>query len=172
MNTFVRKSKFALSLIYFIAISTSVSSAQTMYYHTADGKQISYNLLTVSNMTFTDENFIVRNNTGSTDAYPLANFWKLNFKFETALNPDLIFNTKIFSVYPNPVQEVLTLTSFGEVHAGASIKILNLEGKVLVEQLITNSGDIQINTSQFPAGIYLCQFNNGTKITSQKIIKQ
>ena len=175
MNTMVtsfRKYKFVLSLICFELIATTISSAQSVFYYTTDGKQISYDLLTVSNMTFTDENFLVRNNNGTTDAYPISNFWKLNFKFETGLNPDLIFHPNTFRVYPNPVQDILNLSFCGEVKADATIRILDLYGELMVTCLISNSGDIHIKSSQFPAGIYLCQFKNGETITSQKIVKQ
>jgi len=172
MNTSVSKLKFALSLICFVLIATASSSAQTMFYHTKDRKQISYDLLTVSNMTFTDDQFMVRNSNGITDAYPLSNFWKINFKLQTGLNPDLIFNSNTFRIYPNPAQELLNLSFCNEVKADATIRILNLNGDVLITQPILSSGDVQIKASQLPTGIYLCQFKNGESISFQKIIKQ
>lgn len=165
-----RINNFGLSILFFILISTSYSSAQSMYYHTKDGNLITYDLINVSNMTFTNDDFVIRNANGTIDSYLISNFGQIYFQFNTAL--DLTVNDKLINVYPNPVNEILNFTLFGEIKYSALLQILNLEGEVMIEQKILNSGRNPINMSQLPNGIYLCRYNNGAVITTEKIVKQ
>lgn len=69
------------------------------------------------------------------------------------------------SVYPNPVREVIHITSQSKV---SNVSVFNTEGK-----LVLQDGSARLNLSQLPAGNYLMkiEFADG-KSETQKIIKQ
>ena len=172
MKNGIRNYNFTLSIICFIIMSTSLSSAQSMYYHTKNGATITYDLLNVSNMTFTSVNFNIRKTDGTTDSYLISNFGQIYFQFDPNLIPEFSANDRLIHVYPNPVHDLLNLTLIGDINQGASIQILNLEGDVLLIKQIINAGNYLFNMSNYPEGIYLCRYNNGTTITTEKIVKQ
>lgn len=75
-------------------------------------------------------------------------------------------NTEVFSVYPNPAKDVIHLNGISDV---ASIKIFNMEGKVVMSQANQNNS---INISKLTSGIYLILVKDGDKTFSQKFIKK
>jgi 1,4-alpha-glucan branching enzyme len=74
-------------------------------------------------------------------------------------------------IFPNPTQnEINLLLPLGG--RDALITIYNLEGKEVYRRL--NNGDelIQIETLEFPAGLYFCRVNQGGHVFTTKFIKQ
>lgn len=88
-----------------------------------------------------------------------------NFRIAESTLATVDFARKGFAVYPNPVNNVLTITSESEVK---SAQLYNITG-----QLIGNYTANQINVSGLPSGAYILNIElaNGTT-GPQKIIKQ
>ncbi len=61
---------------------------------------------------------------------------------------------KTARVYPNPTIDLVTI----ELEGKASVRLVNLNGQILVQESFVE-GHNQINTAQFPKGIYLLQIN-------------
>ena len=74
---------------------------------------------------------------------------------------DDIKNTQDISVYPNPVEDVLNITSDKPVH---SIRLYNVYGTEVLRAADTNSVDV----SHLPAGVYMVRADG--KVT--RIIKK
>jgi hypothetical protein len=73
------------------------------------------------------------------------------------------------SVYPNPANDVLTVKLETERTEAAIIKIVDVAGKVLIEQACTNNCSIKLNTLQ--NGIYFVNlFNNTVLVSTKKIV--
>jgi len=74
------------------------------------------------------------------------------------------------SVYPNPVTGGNINVS--GVASGDIIKVLNLQGQVIVSQTVDSNSAQQINIQNIQAGIYILSVENAGKITgTQKVIK-
>ncbi|MBN2167095.1 MAG: T9SS type A sorting domain-containing protein [Marinilabiliaceae bacterium] len=54
----------------------------------------------------------------------------------------------------------------GEADLQGTICIINTEGKIVMEQQITDNKSVLINPSQLQKGIYLCCFYNGKEKVS------
>ncbi|WP_026450832.1 T9SS type A sorting domain-containing protein [Aequorivita capsosiphonis] len=79
---------------------------------------------------------------------------------------------KVFSIFPNPVQSELTITSKQET-GNLAIKIVNLEGKVLSTPYLDFGKKGFINVSNLSSGLYFLNIEteNG-KVETNKFIKE
>lgn len=77
------------------------------------------------------------------------------------------------TVYPNPATGVI---NFSGVTKGAVVEVLNIQGQVVLSEIINNGaaggGNVSIDINDLQAGSYLLKVTNGTKITSTKFIRQ
>jgi len=71
----------------------------------------------------------------------------------------------VFSVYPNPAKEHITVTTT----AGGKLTIRNITGQLVYSNTIYK-GIEQINTKDFPNGIYTIQLIDGNKVKTEKLI--
>jgi len=73
-----------------------------------------------------------------------------------------------FSVYPNPVSNVLYLSNAEELVI-ENVSVYDVSGKVVLSQ---NSTANQIDVSQLPQGMYFLKTTTGSSTTSLKFIKE
>ncbi len=81
------------------------------------------------------------------------------------------------SVYPNPVNELLTIminANQSFTNENYQLQILDITGKKIKQQSLTNqaSNKFVVNLSDLKTGIYILQLMNSNDVFSQKIIKQ
>ncbi len=77
-------------------------------------------------------------------------------------------NTSLFSLYPNPVSDVLNITTPLENY---SIEVYNIQGQ-LVENALNNSGSTTFDYSGYASGIYLMKLTSETNSQTFKIVKE
>jgi hypothetical protein len=78
----------------------------------------------------------------------------------------------MLKVYPNPIGDILNIDLTGMSETEGTLIILNFEGKTVLSRQVNNEGDLSINISSLPTGIYLCRYASTTEIKTVKIIKQ
>ncbi len=76
-------------------------------------------------------------------------------------------NQKAIQIYPNPVQDVLQIK--GLTGENNTIKILDLQGKVVFEKLLNNSK--QLDISNLKNGFYFIQLDNANTSAPIKFLK-
>jgi hypothetical protein len=77
-----------------------------------------------------------------------------------------------FSCYPNPTDGIFTIQFTQEVAEPVSIRILNVEGKIIFEESLQNfSGKYskQFDLSQFGSGVYVVEVKRGTTLQTQLV---
>jgi hypothetical protein len=72
-------------------------------------------------------------------------------------------------IYPNPVQEVLTINIGENYPNDLTLKLTNSLGKTVIEKQINNTKE-QLNLSHFPSGIYTLIISSSTIRITEKII--
>lgn len=75
----------------------------------------------------------------------------------------------IFSLYPNPAKDVLTVDLSEELTKSSRMFIVNINGQIVKEARL-QKGVNAINTSEMSKGIYLVTVSTGTQFYTQKLI--
>ncbi|MBL0341845.1 MAG: T9SS type A sorting domain-containing protein [Bacteroidetes bacterium] len=80
---------------------------------------------------------------------------------------DLSVDTNSLIVYPNPTSNQITIEGFV---MNSEIKILDITGKIIYSQKLSNTQKIEVNTSDFAEGVYLVKIQTENFIETQKVI--
>jgi len=79
------------------------------------------------------------------------------------------------TVFPNPVQEELTLSLASKENATYQLIISNLQGQVVISrkmELISGEQLLAMDVSDIPAGVYSLMVTDGERSSSRKILKR
>lgn len=83
----------------------------------------------------------------------------------TGITPTTISD---LNIYPNPAKDVIQFNSLGKV---SSVKIYDLQGKLILVKQPQSSGTITIDITDIENGLYLIQINTETGVKIGKFIK-
>jgi len=95
------------------------------------------------------------------------------FIYATSID-ELAFGSNV-NVFPNPVNDKLTLEINSELDEGTSISILSIQGKLIYQDLIvskTSDYRNEIDVSDYARGMYVLKIENGTSSIQERIIVQ
>ena len=160
--------RLKLSIVTLLILGSTELQAQTMYVRQSNGTETTHTLNDIQKMTFLNGNFIIQNIDNSTNQFAINGLRHLVF---TNLSTNIDYPTNQVFTYPNPVTDVLYIDLSNEEGKGI-LNILTLEGKILQTQRIIGNNLITIPLSNYPKGVYLCQYLNSTSIKTVKIVKQ
>ena len=88
----------------------------------------------------------------------------------TGLKIDEFF-TKNFSIHPNPVNDVFSLTAKNGVSL-ENVQVIDINGRVVNETNVSDSDSVQINVSDLTAGVYFVKVQSDLGVGTSKIIKK
>lgn len=74
-----------------------------------------------------------------------------------------------FSIFPNPVQNELNITTFEKIK---SIRIVDMHGAIILEKLVNNETSVTIDVDQLSKGSYQIQVIAGSKTGFKTFIKR
>lgn len=77
--------------------------------------------------------------------------------------------TEIFTIFPNPVQEILNITSNSASSSIEKITLYGLMGKVVLQ---TNDISEQLDVSMLKTGVYLVKIETDKGIITKKVLKE
>jgi hypothetical protein len=84
---------------------------------------------------------------------------------EPNMNPELM-------VYPNPVQDELTIDNLNQFSNVGSIRIVNVEGKLIESVAYNGDASMNINTEALVAGVYFIEIAHAAGIERVKFMKK
>ncbi len=99
------------------------------------------------------------------------NLITLDEVFPTAII-DRKLNSFGFRIFPNPATDVLQVDFAEASESVGTINIINLDGKIVLEQKVAGKMTIYLNIIQLNQGAYICRFNYGKESFISKFIKQ
>ncbi len=79
--------------------------------------------------------------------------------------------TSTLEVYPNPVNDVLTISNVN-IEGNALISVYDAQGKVVFRNDVTNNSNYTIDMSALEAGIYMVEVTSETTSEKVRVIKQ
>lgn len=88
---------------------------------------------------------------------------------QTSINPQNDLPKIIVSLYPNPVNDNLTIETNNDL-ALFTLKLYDIYGKLVVKEMFTD--DLHVNIAHLNMGIYTCVIESGEKSYISKVIKK
>jgi hypothetical protein len=78
-----------------------------------------------------------------------------------------------FDVYPNPMENDITIKSLINLETPVRVKLYNSSGKMVINQVLDIDNQATISVDQLPKGIYVLSIHkpNGQLIQAQKLLK-
>ena len=77
-----------------------------------------------------------------------------------------------FSLYPNPVSDLLNITFGKPTSKSVKLKIFNTTGQQVYGKTVSgNTSQVGINVSGLPSGVYFVKIDTGNKTVVKKFIK-
>ncbi len=76
---------------------------------------------------------------------------------------------ELFSVWPNPAADVLNVRLSAGFENGASVKMYDIQGRIMLQQSLTGMETI-VNTQSLSSGVYFVDVLNGGKSQVKKVV--
>lgn len=169
----MKHKRLKLVAVLLLGLGLTSLQAQNMYVRESNNTQTVYALSNIQKITFSSGDLTIVKADNSSQSYALNSLQYLNFTdLSTDIEEQKDFDSKSLLAYPNPVSNELTIDLSGMKSLNGTLRILNIEGKVMKTQVVSSSTIVMFDMSQLPMGIYFCQYNNGIEIKTVKIIKQ
>jgi hypothetical protein len=79
----------------------------------------------------------------------------------------------IFNVFPNPITNTLHLEANWGYTTNARLSVVAADGRIMFRQTINaaNQAQIEINTTDFAAGVYFVQIHTDKEVLTRRIVK-
>lgn len=170
----LQKLKLIILLSLWIVFS-SLQAQDTMFVISNNGSNSQFLISSLRSLTFQTGSLHVNKLDGTNDFFQISSINKLFFSkvVKTGfINSEFGFNE--LSLYPNPVLSQLQIEYFSTSLRQGEISIVDLNGKIVFEQKITNvigENKLIIDITTLTNGIYFCRINIGNKMDISKFIK-
>ncbi|MEP6675858.1 MAG: T9SS type A sorting domain-containing protein [Ferruginibacter sp.] len=115
-----------------------------------------------------------------TDAAPLngRSYYRLkqidndnNFKYSEIRFVDLV-KQKAVTAYPNPVLDVLNINVSGYDFSHALLRIIDVNGRVVKQQVITGNGSISVPVKDLSHAVYAAEITEGSVSVRFRFVKE
>ncbi|MCH2230547.1 MAG: T9SS type A sorting domain-containing protein [Crocinitomicaceae bacterium] len=126
-----------------------------------------YDILNTSLPVFTHSTIIAQS-VGSTNPLSAQTMVLSSVEADNFLSINDIDGAFEFSIYPNPSQDVVTLS--GEFSSNAVATILDYSGRVILSETVYNGK--HLNITSLDSGMYVVRVNDNNSTVSKKLIKK
>jgi hypothetical protein len=113
----------------------------------------------------------VRNTCNSVDIISQSPWSTISFKTFPLGVEDVNNMPFAVSAHPNPVSDILTVDITGKLAKGATLTIVDVTGKVLINTLV-NDHNTDVNMSALPSGNYILKYSDGNHDQVLKVNKK
>lgn len=167
----IKKARFIALLLFGLGMT---GHAQVMYVMEKCGTKTIFASNDIRKLTFTGGNMTVNGHDGNPETLALTTIRYVNFTdLSTGVYPLENKKPEFLILFPNPVQDILTLkyNSSGEA---IQFEVMTLDGKTVYRNIIhiqSGTNQTNINVTSLPKGMYLCRLTDGKVVLMQKFLK-
>jgi hypothetical protein len=90
----------------------------------------------------------------------------------TNINEIQYDNNSDITVYPDPAQDKITITSYGELQKQTLVSIFNIQGQQMMQAPFNNQSAIELDVSALAKGIYIVKVQCENAVINKKLIIQ
>ena len=170
----MKNKKLRTCVVLLLGFGLQTAQAQTaLFVKQKVGANTPFNLSTLKKLTFGGVNVTVVKNDASTSSFVRANVQYMNFGEykSTEIVPIKEDQTPKLTLFPNPVQDMLSIEIANAGLIPTQIEIVGIDGKVALRSVL-HIDNCYISVSSLPKGLYLLRSSNGTCTANMKFIKQ
>jgi hypothetical protein len=73
-------------------------------------------------------------------------------------------------VYPNPAYNMLTIYTDASFTGDKTIRLLDMSGRLLLDEHTSSSAEINVNIENIPGGVYTIEVKNAQQKITRKIV--
>jgi len=167
----IKKARFIALLLFSLGMT---GHAQIMYFKEKSGTKIIFAIKDIRQLAFSGGNMMVNGHDGNPETFALTDIRYVNFTdLSTGDYPLENKKPEFLALFPNPVQDILTL-NYNSLGEAIQFEVMTLDGKTVYRNIIniqagTNQTDI--NITSLPKGIYLCRLIDGRVVLIHKFLK-
>lgn len=162
-------------LLLMILIFTGLQAQKKLFILANDGTKSSFPLNEIRKVTFPSRTLIVYNNDGNTQTFPFIELRQARFtEWITGNHSYDLQENKGLELFPNPVDNELTINTQSESGESIEIRIIDVKGKTVYSQTsrtLPGNNLIKIQLSHLPKGLYVCRVTKGKKADTSKFLK-
>ncbi len=167
----IKKAGFIALLLFSLGMT---GNAQMMYVKEKSGTKTIFAADDVRKLTFSGGNMTVNGHDGNPETFALTGIRYVNF-MDLSTGDDPLENKKpeFLILFPNPVQDILTL-NYKSVGEAIQFEVMTLDGKTVYRNNIniqSGTNQTDINVTSLPKGMYLCRLIDGKVILIHKFLR-
>ena len=167
--------KLGIVFVLFVGITGLQAQQQKLYVKTTKGTETSFSLDGIRKLTFPARTISIAQTDGKTEVFPFQEVRYLNFTpgFTGINSLDLQDNTSL-ALFPNPVDDELTVRIQSDISEMVTIQIIDMHGKIVYRETgrtVNGPNQFNIKLSDLPGGLYVCCINNGRRMTTGRFLK-
>jgi hypothetical protein len=156
----MRNTLLLFSLLLLLSFIPLKSAAQGFYVRTIDLRVKSFDLSSLRNITFQNNNLIVKKMTGTEESYPVSTIKALYFNsLYTSASAISLLNEEKIKVYPNPA--VSTIRIYNLPQRENQVMIIGSDGRMVIRTMLTQDNP-GISVSGLTRGLYILKVENQT----------
>ncbi|MFT5847823.1 MAG: hypothetical protein ACJARX_000780 [Psychroserpens sp.] len=100
----------------------------------------------------------------------ITNIFETEFVEETLSVTIVDFDS--FAMFPNPVKDKVTIRTNANTFGTITINIIDLQGKLILEQHISEGNTVELDITDLQSGLYFVKLNaNNKRIVKKRIIE-
>ncbi|HET6557795.1 MAG TPA: T9SS type A sorting domain-containing protein [Prolixibacteraceae bacterium] len=162
-------------LLLIVLIFTGLQAQKKLYIQAKDGTKSTFPLNEIRKVTFPSRTLIVYSNDGNTQTFPFSELRQARFTEWLTGNHsyDLQENNGL-ALFPNPVDNELTVKTQSESGESIEIRIIDVKGNMIYTQTsrtLPGNNHIKMQLSHLPKGLYVCRVTKGKKADTSKFLK-
>lgn len=162
-------------LLLMLLVFTGLQAQKKLYIQAIDGTKSSILLSEIRKVTFPSRTLIVYNNNGNTQSFPFIELRQARFNQWLTGNSILeLQENNSPKLFPNPVNNQLTLKIGSPSGGSVEVRIQDVQGKTVYTQagsLLPGNNQLSMELSFLPRGLYVCRINDGRSIEVHKFLK-
>jgi hypothetical protein len=166
----INNNPFAVEVFWRVMASNETGTTTALpgesYFETHTAFGDSYSQLNFTKITWIDDNLVEHSSlksstqTQCTETFALG---AVDGVLEATLGLD---------VYPNPATTTFTIRLATPYEEDVSLEIVNLHGKRMLSRTVPPSKDVEVDATEYPAGMYVVKMSQGSLRKTIKVIRE
>ena len=170
----MKHKKLKTCAVLLLGLGLQATQAETaLFVKQKVGNNTPFNMSTLKSISFAAGNVLVNQKDATSSSFARTNVQYMNFaaNIGTGILPVNGDQNSKLSVYFNQSQNVLNISYGKEIVQNIQLEVFSIDGKMVFITNLNNANS-SVSVGNLANGMYVCRVIDGSKIQTQKFIKQ